>query len=432
MQPFDDDMLRRFFGGEIPPGVEINPQQQPRERTGEGSGVVMRDDGYIVTNNHVVDGATDITVRLADESEYKGKVIGTDPDTDVAVVKIEASGLAAAHFGDSDTVDVGQWVVAIGSPFGLRHTVTAGIVSAKGRANMGLATFEDFIQTDAAINPGNSGGPLVSLEGEVIGLNTAISTQTGAYNGIGFAIPSNMVRTVFESIVASGNVKRGALGVGIGPLDKDAADYFGYSSTNGVVITEVYPNSGADKAGLKVGDIITSIDDKPTTDNHVLLNTIAKDQPGQTIKVGIFRDGKSKTVDVTLGDRSVQFANLSRGGNRGNGHEEGSADANPDSGLGLTVEELTPEIAQELNASTKQGVVVSAVEAGSAAAEKGLRRGDIIDMVGKQRITSVDDYNAAVRKAAASGKGVALRAVRGETATLIVLKAKPESKDKDD
>jgi len=427
--PFDDDMLRRFFGGELPPGIQIDPGQdglQPRERTGEGSGVIMRDDGYIVTNNHVVDGADEIKVTLSNNSEYTGKVIGTDPDTDLAVVKIEASGLQAAKFGDSDKVEVGEWVLAVGSPFGLQHTVTAGIVSAKGRANMGLATFEDFIQTDAAINPGNSGGPLVNLEGELVGINTAISTRTGSYNGIGFAIPSNMVKNVFESIVANGNVKRGALGVGIEPLDKDAAEYYGFKGTDGVLINQVYEGSAAAKAGLKVGDIVTEINGKPTADNQALLNMIARFQPGQQVTIKAFRQGAEKAFDVTLGDRSVQFAGLTRNGRPGNGGGH-APEAESTGSLGLSVEELTPDIAQQLGAESQKGVVINQVEAGSAAADKGLRRGDIIAMVGPTKVTSVEEYTNALKQADLN-KGVVLQVIRGNQARLVVLKAETAAK----
>lgn len=422
--PFDDDMLKRFFGGELPPGIQVNPQQ-PRERSGEGSGVIMREDGYIITNNHVVDGADEIMVTLSNESQYPGTVVGTDPDTDVAVVKIDASGLQTAKFGDSDKLQVGEWVLAIGSPFGLQHTVTAGIISAKGRANMGLATFEDFVQTDAAINPGNSGGALVNLEGELIGINTAISTQTGGYNGIGFAIPSNMAKTVFENIIANGSVRRGALGVGIGPLDKDTAEYFGFKGTDGVLINQVYADSAADKAGLQVGDIVTEINGKRTTDNRVLLNTIAQYKPGEKISIKVFRKGKEKSFDVTLGDRSVQFASLNRPGAQGGSQGE-AAEPQATASLGLSIEQLTPEIAQELDAVGKKGVVISAVEPGSVAANKGLQRGDIVTMVGEQAITSLDDFNAAMKSADVS-KGVALQVSRGDAVRLVVLKAKSPS-----
>lgn len=427
-QQIPDDLLRRFFGEGGPgmggpEGFSQIPNQPPQDRVGEGTGVILRENGYIVTNNHVVAGADELLVTLDDEREYPATLVGTDPDTDLAVVKIDAAGLVAATFGDSDEVDVGEWVIAMGSPFGLQHTVTAGIVSAKGRANMGLATFEDFIQTDAAINPGNSGGPLLNLEGQLVGINTAISTRSGSNAGIGFAIPSSMVRNVFENIVDNGTVKRGALGVGIEPLTKDQAEYFGYEGgTDGVVISQVYPGSAADKAGLQVGDIITKINGKKTQDNRILLNAIAKHAPGDSIELTVFRHGKTLTLEATLGDRTAQFARNGEAGQNG-GKSGGAKDgeASPSGELGLSVEEMTEEIAQQLNAGERKGVVISAVEPGSSAAGKGLQRGDLITMVGQSPIASMEDYEAALKDADLS-KGIALQVFRGEQARLVVLK----------
>jgi serine protease Do len=414
--PFDEDTLRRFFG---------EPTPMPRERIGEGSGVIIRDDGYIVTNNHVVENATDITVTLSDDSEYKASAVGADPETDLAVVKIDAGGLTPAPFGDSDDMEVGDWVVAIGSPFGLRQTVTAGIVSAKGRqvgiirSAGGSRGFEDFIQTDAAINPGNSGGPLLNLEGQIIGINTAISSRTGVYNGVGFAIPSSMVEDVFNSIREHGSVKRGALGVGIDLLTRQKAEYFGYDSTRGALVTQVYPGSPAAKAGVKVGDIITEIDGEAMADNRDLMNLVARHRPGDTIDVKVFRKGDIQEFEITLADRSAQFARAGSGG-PGDAAEAPSAAT---SDLGLRVEELTPEVARQIGAAGQVGVVVSEVAPGSAAAEEGLARADVIAMVGEEQVTSVDEFNTALKKADLS-KGVSLQVFRGEIARLVVLKPK--------
>jgi serine protease Do len=422
--PFDEDMLRRFFG-EVPPGLQIDPNPMPRERTGEGSGVIIHEDGYIVTNNHVVENATDITVTLSDDSEYKASVVGTDPETDLAVVKIDASGLTPAPFGSSDEMEVGDWVVAIGSPFGLRQTVTAGIVSAKGRqvgiirSAGGSAGFEDFIQTDAAINPGNSGGPLLNLEGQIIGINTAISSRTGVYNGVGFAIPSSMVEDVFNSIREHGSVKRGALGVGIEPLTRKDADYYGYDSTRGALVTQVYPGSPAAKAGVKVGDIITEIDGEAMADNRDLMNFVARHRPGDTIDVKVFRKGETEAFEITLADRSAQFARAGTG----QPGEAAEAPSAATSDLGLRVEELTPEVARQIGAAGRVGVVVSEVAPGSAAAKEGLARGDVIAMVGEEQVTSVDEFNAALKKADLT-RGVSLQVFRGDIARLVVLTPK--------
>lgn len=417
-QQIPDDLLRRFFGGEMPEGMTPIPNETPQDRVGEGTGVILRENGYIVTNNHVVDGADELLVTLDDDREYKGTVVGTDPDTDLAVVKIDAAGLTPARIGDSDKVEVGEWVIAMGSPFGLQHTVTAGIVSAKGRANMGLATFEDFIQTDAAINPGNSGGPLINLEGEVVGINTAISSRSGSNSGIGFAIPSAMVQSVFENIADNGSVKRGALGVQIEPLTKDQAEYFDFNDgTNGVLINQVFPGSAAEKAGLKVGDIVTKIDGKPTTDGNSLKTMIAKHAPGDSVELTVFRQGKTRTFTATLRDRGEQFAKAGEGGKS----SPKSAEAKASNDLGITVEELTEEIAQQLNAGDRKGVVIGEVTPGSPAAAKGLQRGDLITMLGQTAITSVEDYDAAIKKADMS-KGVAMQVFRGDASRLVVLK----------
>ncbi len=423
--PMDDDLLRRFFGGDIPPGFEMLPDSrgnQPRERSGEGSGVIIREDGHIITNNHVIRNASEITVTLADGSVYAATTIGTDPDTDLAVIKIDAGSLEAITIGDSDAVEVGEWVLALGSPFGLQHTVTAGIVSAKGRANMGLATFEDYIQTDAAINPGNSGGPLVGLEGQLVGINTAISTRTGTYAGIGFAIPSNMVKAVADSIISSGNVRRGALGVGISPLAPAMAEYLGFEGTDGVLINEVYPDSAAQKAGIQVGDIVTQINGVRTTDSTVLLNRVAQFKPGESVDVTIFRKGKTQTLSAVLGDRAMQFASQSGGRpSRGGSGDRDVPQPQAEARLGITIEPLTPEIAAQLNAQGKRGVVVSAVESGSIAAQQGLQRGDIIAMADMKPIATVEDFNAVIADADMA-KGVALQIHRGELSRLILLK----------
>jgi serine protease Do len=419
----------------IPPGLEEffrrfgDPRffEQPPDvpRTGEGSGVVVREDGYILTNNHVVANASEITIRLSDDREMPASIVGTDPESDLAVVKVDASGLTAAKFGDSDKMEVGHWVLAIGSPFGLTQTVTAGIVSAKGRQvgiiqdARGYAGFEDFIQTDAAINPGNSGGPLVNLYGEVIGVNTAINTRSGGYDGVGFAIPSNMAQKVMSSIIETGSVRRGAIGAVIGPVTQDHADYFGYQGTEGAIINQVYPGSAADKAGLKAGDIIVSIDDHRVTDTRSLVNQIASHNPGAKVELDVFRDGKTKPFTLTLGDRSQQYA-----GRFGDSPDTSNTASPTARTLGMTVATLTPELARELDVENLGGVVVTAVEPDGPAARKGLRSADVIARVDDKPVASVEDFDQAVSKAD-PGKGVSLQVFRGGAATLVILKDEP-------
>jgi len=417
INPFDDEFFRRFFGDDIPGFRSIpNLPQIPQERVGQGTGVIASADGYIITNNHVVDGATEIKVRLADDSEYDAEVVGTDVDTDLALIKIDASGLTPATFGDSDALEVGEWVVAIGSPFGLQKTVTAGIVSAKGRTGMNLATFEDFIQTDAAINPGNSGGPLVNLYGEVVGINTAISTRSGGYQGVGFAIPSNMVKRVFDSLSENGMVRRGALGVQIAPLTEQASEYYGFEGTSGVLIADVYPDSGAAKAGIRVGDIVTHIDGRPTPDNRTLLNMVAERAPGETVTLTVFRDGRAQDIQVTLGDRATQFAQLTgRNAPGASARQPGAAN------LGLTVQELTPELAQQLNAQDRSGVVVSRVAPNSLAAKADIARGDIIAQVDGVAVSNIEEFNQAMQKADLS-RGVSLQVIRNGLARIVILR----------
>jgi len=382
--PFDEDMLRRFFGGQLPEGMEA--PQPPRERQGQGTGVVAREDGYVITNNHVVDGATELTVKLSDDREYPATVVGTDVESDLAVIKIDASGLVPAKFGDSDSLEVGEWVLAMGSPFGLEHTVTAGIVSAKGRANMGLATFEDFIQTDAAINPGNSGGPLVNLFGQVVGINTAISSRTGAYSGVGFAIPSTMVKTVMNSIIENGSVQRGWLGVSIQDLSKQAREYAGFDG-HGVLIAEVIPSSPAQEAGLQDGDIVTAINKTPVNSRNQLLNVVAKIAPGQKADLKIVRDGEPQDIAVTLGDRTTQLAQAGSGSPNGS---RGSSRPAATTELGLTVQPLTTEIARQLGATDRKGVVVARLDPNGPAAKALVQAGDVISMVNDQAVSTPD------------------------------------------
>ncbi|MEW6585157.1 MAG: DegQ family serine endoprotease, partial [Nitrospirota bacterium] len=295
--PFlDDPFFRRFFGN--------RPPDKPREhkRSGLGSGVIVDKNGYILTNNHVVKGADEIKVKLSDNREFTGKVIGSDPQTDLAVVKIDSDNLPVLKLGDSDRLQIGETVLAVGNPFGLNQTVTSGIVSATGRANVGIADYEDFIQTDAAINPGNSGGALVNVSGELVGINTAIFSTSGGYQGIGFAIPSNMAKSVMESLISSGKVVRGWLGIYIQPLTKELAKQFNISDEKGALVGDVIEDSPAEKAGMQRGDIVLEFEGKKVEDPRSLRNMVAGTRPGKEVTVKLVRDGKQKTVKVKIAE----------------------------------------------------------------------------------------------------------------------------------
>jgi len=367
------------------------------ERTGLGTGVILRSDGYIVTNNHVVAGSPDISIIMADGKELPAEIVGTDPETDLAVIRVEASNLPAAELGESSSLEVGEWVIAIGSPFGLENTVTAGIISATGRSNMHLALYENFLQTDAAINPGNSGGPLVDLNGKVIGINTAIATQSNvaAYAGIGFAIPSEMVRGVFESIVENGSVDRGFLGISMQDITGELARSFEFDGDGGVLIAAVMPGGPADQAGLATGDIVTAVDGVPMRDMNDLRTKVAAVAPGSSAKLQVFRNGARKAIDVVVGRRPSPGVMNARPTNR-----SGPQQPQPViTGIGIKVGPVDPAIAAELGLLPGQGVQIAQVQARSPAAESGLAPGDIIVQIDNQPIDSVETYQQALQEA---------------------------------
>jgi serine protease Do len=375
--PFGDDFLQRFFGERFP--RELPPQQ------GVGSGVIVSKDGYILTNNHVVSGADEVTVTLAKDRDVSAKVVGTDPMSDLAVIKVNEKDLPAATLGDSDHLRVGEWVVAAGNPFGLSDTVTAGIVSAKGRSNVRIAEYEDFIQTDAAINPGNSGGPLVDLHGRVVGVNTAIATRNGGNAGVGFAIPINMAKSVMDSLIHKGQVVRGWLGVAIQPLDEGLAKSFGYDSTEGALIGDVLPNSPAEHAGLKAGDIVVKFGDKKVQDMQQLRNLAAATEPGTKVDVEVIRDGKPVTVSVKVTQREAQVAMET-------GHDVSDE-------LGLGVADLTPQQARELGLEANtRGVVVTQVDPNGLAYTAGIQSGDVIVDVQGVPVSNVTEFQRELRK----------------------------------
>jgi serine protease Do len=378
---FDDPFFRRFFGEEFE-GRMPAPREQ-REQ-GLGSGVIVTTDGYIVTNNHVVEGADELTVSLPDKRTFKAKVIGTDPKTDVAVIKIDASNLSVLPWGDARRLEVGEMVLAIGNPFGLSQTVTMGIISAVGRANMGIVDYEDFIQTDAAINPGNSGGALVNLKGELIGINTAIFTQSGGYMGIGFAIPSNMAKSVMESLIKHGKVVRGWIGVSIQDITQDLAKEFGTPDTQGALVADVMDDSPASKAKLSRGDIVTAFNGTTLRDPAQLRALVAETAPGTTVTLSILRDKKTQDVTVTIGELPKDLAKISR---RDNGSSKGNHAL-----TGITVENVTDQSQRFGRSNVRSGVVVTEIEADSHAERAGLRTGDVIREINRKPVKDVWDF----------------------------------------
>lgn len=396
---------RRLPGGEQDPWREFFERffegiPEQRTRHSLGSGIIYDKEGYIITNNHVVERAREIKVKLHDGSEYDAKVIGTDPKTDLALIKIESNeALPTLTLGDSDALQVGEWVIAIGNPFGLEHTVTVGVVSAKGRV-IGTGPYDDFIQTDASINPGNSGGPLLNTAGQVVGVNTAI---VAAGQGIGFATPSNITRRVIEDLRTKGSVVRGWLGVVIQRMSPDLAKSFGLEENTGALIAEVVEDSPAQKAGIKRGDVITKFNGTEIKTMDVLPRRVAATKPGKKATVTILRDGKKKSLKVTIGTLE----------------EEKLAKARfTEEELGITVQEITRELAEHFDLETREGVIVSDVDRSGPAWEGGIRRGDIVLEVNRQTIKTMKDYRQALKKYA--GKGTVLLLVRRGGNTLYV------------
>ena len=401
---FNDPFFQQFFGR-----LPQIPREQ-RER-GLGSGVIISSDGYILTNNHVVEKATEIKVTLPDKREFTGKVVGTDPKTDIAVVKIAATGLPTMTLGDSSKIEVGDYTFAIGDPFGIGETATMGIVSATGRNGLDIEDYEDFIQTDAAINPGNSGGALVNARGELIGINTAIlSGGSGGNQGIGFAIPINMAKYVMDQILKHGKVVRGYIGVGIQEVTPSLAKAFNVPAEKGALVSSVEPHSPGAKAGLQRGDVITEINGQPVQGSNDLRLKVGTMAPGTPAHLKVLRNGQTRDVTVTLGEAPEK----SVAGNAPGGEAENSPMR------GVQVDELTPDIRQQLQLKPDvKGVVVTDVDSGSPAADAGLQRGEVIQEINRQPVNSVSDYQRLVRQA--GKQSLVLLVNRGGNTAFIVV-----------
>ncbi|MFY7842958.1 MAG: DegQ family serine endoprotease [Rhabdochlamydiaceae bacterium] len=369
---FNEDLFNRFFG--IPPK---NRQSKPTPQMSQGSGFLVSEDGYIMTNAHVVKGASKITAVFNDGKEMVATLVGSDPQTDIAIIKIEGKNLPYLHLGDSDEMEIGEWVIAIGSPFQLEASLTVGVISAKGRQNLRITDLEDFIQTDAAINPGNSGGPLLNLKSEVIGINTAIVSRSGGYMGIGFAVPSNMSKNVMDQLISKGSVTRAFLGVSLQAVDKEIAEAFNLDKIEGVLIADITKDSPADKAGLKQGDILLQCDNQPIKSLGGFRNQISMTPPGKEVELMINRKGSTKKIRVQLGqaaDRKSESVLMQK--------------------IGLELENLSPDLAFSLGLDKKEtGLVVTKVKAGSPAAMAGLRPGFLILQVNHDPVKSLDDFS---------------------------------------
>ena len=404
---FDDPFFRDFFGPRFFHGI-------PRERREKslGSGVIVAEDGIVLTNNHVVENAEEIRVTLVDEREFDAEIVGTDPKSDVAVIRLKGKieNLQPIPFGDSNSLRLGDVVLAIGNPFGLSHTVTMGIVSAKGRANVGIADYEDFIQTDAAINPGNSGGALINLRGELVGINTAIVSRSGGYQGIGFAIPSNMAKAVMESLIKHGKVLRGWLGVVIQDINKDLADAMKLTTTKGILISDVTKDSPAEKAGIKRGDVIVKLNGEEMTTTGHLRNLVATLGAGAKVVITILRDGREKDVTLTLAEMPEDLGKMGK--------------VETDEGIlgGLTLAPPDPGLRDKFDipAQIRYGLVVTHIELGSPAQQAGFQVGDLILEIDRKKIDSLETFKNVYKRA--RGKILLLLYRQGATMYLALRK----------
>jgi serine protease Do len=400
--PFEE-----FFFGPFGFPPQQRPEQERRQQS-LGSGVIISTNGYIVTNNHVIENAQNIVVTLHDGREFDAEVVGTDQDSDLALIRLKNTEvvLQPAYLGNSDSLRVGEWVVAIGNPFGLSHTVTSGIVSAKDIHNRGLNAYENFIQTDAAINPGNSGGALFNLQGELVGINTAILSRSGGFMGIGFAIPINMARRISEELVSTGRVERGWLGVSIQDLNQKLAENFNLKSTAGALVTEVMEETPAAKAGLQPGDLILKLENQTVRNVNELRHRIALIKPGTQVELEILRGEKKQKLKLVVGSRSDEVA-------------ASSSEATKRKSLGMEVSNIDAEWERRLNLASNQGVVVTNVEQGTPAARADLRVGDVIIQMNRREVRNIRDYSAIVKDA--GNKPVLLLVLRGRGRMFVVV-----------
>lgn len=391
---FEEEFLRHFFGR----GLRGHPHGGDGggggggEAMGQGSGFIISEDGYILTNNHVVGGADEIEVKLQDGRSLEAKLIGTDEKSDVAVIKVEERGLPSLKLGSSEDLEIGEWVIAVGNPFGLSATLTVGVVSAKGRANMGITDYEDFIQTDAAINPGNSGGPLLNIHGDVVGINTAIYSRSGGYMGIGFAIPIQMALKIKEQLISFGEVRRSKIGVLIQELSPEVADQLKAPSQSGALIAEVISGGPADQAGLKAGDIVLELNGQQLDSSADLRNRVSLTPPDEEIKLKVWRGGEEQTV-------KVQVEPMERKHTRAHPRARAEAPRSATGAFGLEVEELSSEMARKIGLARKVGVLIRDVSHGSAAQRAGLAEGQVILSVNQREVASIKSLSRALKRA---------------------------------
>ena len=422
--PQQEEMFRRFFGGDLPDGMfQFRGPQQSPPRQGAGSGFIVHPDGVILTNSHVVEGADRVTVRLSDGREVEAESWNFDPRSDVAVVRIDVDGdLPFLGLGDSDGMEIGDWVLALGNPLNVGTTVTSGIISATGRAP-GINEREGYIQTDAAINPGNSGGPLVNLHGEVIGINTAISTRSGGYDGIGFAIPSTMVRWVADQLIEEGTVKRSYLGVRLQAMNNELREQFNLSVGEGALVADVLPNTPARKAKLQPGDVVLKFDGEKISNSEDLVDRVERSKPNKTYEVQVLRGGSRKTVNVHLEQMPEDYTEALKRGLRSRGRGDDEPEETAVNKLGIEIVEMTSQLSEQLNIEEGlNGVIVKSVESGSPAAESGLRTGDVIRRVGQREIDSVDEFAQEIKDISLSD-GILLHIQRQSGSAFIVVKS---------
>jgi serine protease Do len=437
--PFAGTPFGDLFGGGQQGGGGNNGRPVTREATSLGSGFIISEDGYIVTNSHVISGGRpgnpavgSITVIMPDRKEYSAKLVGRDPSSDLAVLKIEARGLPFVRFGDSQATRVGDWVVAIGNPYGLGGSVTAGIVSALHR-NIGSGPYDRYIQTDAAINQGNSGGPMFDLNGNVIGINSAIFSPTGGNVGIGFAIPAELAKPIVDTLRGGAKVKRGYLGVGIRQLDSESAEALGLAKNRGELVERVEPGQGAAKAGIQAGDVIVKVNGREVTPDETLSYTVARLPIGSRVPIELYRAGKRMTVTAMLAERPTeeQLASIIGGENGGGlGNEDAQTKGNAAREvLGLAVQGLTPDLARSLNvAPGTRGVVIGAVDPSSDAAGKGVQRGDVITSVNQAPVASAADLAGAVSAAQTAGRGSVLVQIQRGTGRSVYMPLRLKAK----